>query len=193
MVCTQTERGLESKFHRAQPTELAMYLYVPLSTTKVQFSFRPSFWDGSNRRLTEMSDCLIIIKSSIIHFKKDRALANRRLKVNLESVLEAWMTLSHVLLSSTYGHDCEPLTPPIDNIRSCYRRLTVTIENHCPLLSSTYVLAIVDLLTSYRRLTRSICRLPTVSYHRLMVGLLSTYCWHHIFNDDLNKRDKSHL
>ena len=157
MVCTQTERGLESKFHRAQPTELAMYLYVPLSTTKVQFSFRPSFWDGSNRRLTEMSDCPLIIKSSTMHFKKDRALANRRLKVNLESVLEAWMTLSHVLLSSTYGHDCEPLTPPIDDLRSCYRQLMATLVNHWPLLSATYGHAIVDLLTSYWRLTAISC------------------------------------
>ena len=157
MVCTQTERGLESKFHRAQPAELAMYLYVPLSTTKVQFSFRPSFWDGSNRRLTEMSDWRKIVSLQQYISKKDRALANRRLKVNLESVLEAWMTLSHVLQSSTYGHDCEPLTPPIDDIRPCYRRLTVTIENHWPLLSATYGHAIVDLLTSYRRLTAISC------------------------------------
>ena len=145
MVCTQTERGLESKFHRAQPTELAMYLYVPLSSTKVQFSFRPSFWDGSNRRLTEMSDCRKIVSRQQYISRKTGPWPI----VDLKSI---W--------NPSWKHEWP--------FRMCSnRRLMATIVNHWLLLLTTYGHAIVDLLSRLRT--------TDPSYRRLMDMLSSTY------------------
>ena len=42
LVCTQTERDLESKFHHAELTELAMYLYPQLTAHSISLVLQ--FW-----------------------------------------------------------------------------------------------------------------------------------------------------
>ena len=86
MICTQTERGLESKFHRAQPTELAMYPY--------RRHMGNSHFAGPSEMapIVDLRKCLTnqkyISRQQYIS-RKTGPLAYCRLTVNLESVMEA--------------------------------------------------------------------------------------------------------
>ena len=140
-----TERGVESKIHRAQPTELAMYRYRTLCTLIADLRSIPVSLVGSNHRLKEMSDCGKIAKSSTIHFKKDRALCLSSTYGQSGIRHGSIMTLLHVLLSSTY----RPLTPRLSSTYGhAIDDLLSQLRTPDPSLSSTYTGVLIYLSNS---------------------------------------------
>ena len=62
------------------------------------------------------------------------------------------------MLLSTYGHNCEPLTPPIVDLWTCYRRLTDE-------LSSTYGHQLFRINTCLSKLAKRVYGLPSADVY----------------------------